>query len=131
MSASLSPEQKAIHFLNRISFGPTPETVQKVSRAGIRAYLDEQLEPETISDSSVDEKIAALKTIRLNSGELFELYPPPKVAKERGAMTGEMQQAPRFIIYELQQARVSSTSSWSISGATISIFLPPRVQTAG
>src|SRR6266550_2805079 len=106
MSASLSPEQKAIHFLNRISFGPTPETVQKVSRAGIRAYLDEQLEPETISDSSVDEKIAALKTIRLNSGELFELYPPPKVAKERGAMTGEMQQAPRFIIYELQQARV-------------------------
>src|SRR6266550_314926 len=105
MSASLSPEQKAIHVLNRTSFGPTPETVQKVDRVGVRAYLDEQLEPETISDSSVDEKIAALKTIRLNSGELFELYPPPKVAKERGAMTGEMQ-APRFIIYELQQARV-------------------------
>ncbi len=43
--------------------------------------------------------------MRLNTGELFNLYPPPKVAKERGAMAGEMQ-APRFIIFELQQARL-------------------------
>jgi uncharacterized protein (DUF1800 family) len=105
MSASLSQEQKVIHFLNRTSFGPTRESVQNVNRLGLRAYLDEQLDPNKIPDSTVEEKTAGLKTMRLNTGELFNLYPPPKVAKERGAMAGEMQ-APRFIIFELQQARL-------------------------
>ena len=105
MSTSLTGEQKSIHFLNRISFGVTRDTVQRVNRIGMSAYLDEQLEPEKISDQSVEEKISALKTIRLNSGELFDLYPPPKVARERGT-AGNMMQAPRMIIYELQQARL-------------------------
>jgi len=105
MSASLSQEQKVIHFLNRTSFGPTRESVQNVNRLGLRAYLDEQLDPNKIPDSTVEEKTAGLKTMRLNTGELFNLYPPPKIAKERGAMAGEMQ-APRFIIFELQQARL-------------------------
>src|SRR5206468_6501127 len=69
-------------------------------------YLDEQLAPEKIPDNVAEEKVAALKTMRLSSRELFELYPPPKVAQERGmAMPGEMN-APRFIILELQQARL-------------------------
>ena len=106
MSASLSAEQKVIHFLNRTSFGPTREAVERINQLGFPAYLDEQLDPEKISDSLVEEKIAGLKTMRLNSGELFELYPPPKVAKERGMMAGEMREAPRFIILELQQARL-------------------------
>jgi uncharacterized protein (DUF1800 family) len=106
MSAPLSHEQKIVHFLNRISFGPTPEEVQRVDRLGFRAYLDEQLAPEKIPDNIAEEKVAALKTMRLSSRELFELYPPPKVAQERGmAMPGEMN-APRFIILELQQARL-------------------------
>lgn len=105
MSASLSPEQRVIHFLNRTSFGPTRESVQRVNELGMRAYLDKQLEPEQIPDNLADEITAGLKTMRLNSGELFELYPPPKVAKERGMMAGAMQ-APRFIILELQQARL-------------------------
>jgi uncharacterized protein (DUF1800 family) len=106
MSAPLSPEQRIIHFLNRTSFGPTPKEVQKITRVGIRAYLSEQLAPETIPDNSIDDRVAELKTMRMNSRELFELYPPASIAKERGmAMAGAMN-APRFIILELQQARL-------------------------
>jgi len=105
MSTSLTAEQKSIHFLNRTSFGVTRDTVQRVNRIGISAYLDEQLEPEKIPDQSVEEKVSTLKTIRLNSGELFELYPPPKIARERG-MAADMMTAPHMIIYELQQARL-------------------------
>ena len=106
MSAPLSQEQKVIHFLNRTSFGPTAAEAERVNRIGIRAYLDEQLAPENIPDSLAEEKTSGLKTMRLNSRELFELYPPPKIAAERGmAMPGEMN-APRFIILELQQARL-------------------------
>ena len=106
MTPQLSPEQKIIHFLNRTSFGPTPREIQRVDRLGIRAYLHEQLAPETIPDDSIDAKVAELKTMRMNSRELFELYPPLSVAKERGmAMAGAMN-APRFIILELQQSRL-------------------------
>jgi uncharacterized protein (DUF1800 family) len=105
MSSPLTAEQKTIHFLDRTSFGVTPEIVQRVNRMGMSAYLDEQLQTEKISDDLVEEKVSALKTIRLNSGELFDLYPPPKVAKERG-MAADMMKAPRMIIYELQQARL-------------------------
>ena len=110
MAGPLTQEQKVIHFLNRTSFGPTREAVQRVNRLGIRTYLDEQLRPEGISDSLVEEKLAALKTMRLSSRELVELYPPPKVARpqtgQQGMMPQQPMQGPRFIILELQQARL-------------------------
>jgi uncharacterized protein (DUF1800 family) len=106
MTTPLSQEQKVVHFLQRTSFGPTIEAAQRAAGIGLNAYLDEQLAPDRILDSAVEEKVAGLKTIRLNSRELFDLYPPPKVAKERGMTMAGAMNAPRFIIYELQQARV-------------------------
>jgi uncharacterized protein (DUF1800 family) len=107
MSTRLTEEQKVIHFLNRTSFGPTREEVQKVNRLGIRAYLEEQLRPEKISDSLVDEKLAGLKTMRLSSRELIELYPPPRQQAGQQEMMGQQQmQGPRTVILELQQARL-------------------------
>ena len=112
MSAQLSEEQKVIHILNRTTFGPTREEVQRVHRMGIRAYLDEQLHPERISDAVVEEKLAGLKTMRLSSRELIELYPTPRQAKQRAAQNPQMApmqdmtQGPRVVILELQQARL-------------------------
>ena len=107
MSTRLTEEQKVIHFLNRTSFGPTREDVQKVNRLGIRAYLEEQLRPEKISDSIVEEKLAGLKTMRLSSRELIELYPPPRQQAGQQEMMGQQQmQGPRTVILELQQARL-------------------------
>src|SRR5688572_20831045 len=106
MSAPLGPEQRIIHYLNRIGCGPTPKEVQKVTRAGIRAYQNEHLLADALADGAIEEKVADLKTMRMNSRELFELYPPVNIAKERGmAMAGAMN-APRLIILELQQARL-------------------------
>jgi uncharacterized protein (DUF1800 family) len=106
VAAALTQEQNVIHFLNRTSFGPTREEVQKVNRLGIPAYLDEQLSPKRIPDSLVEEKLARLKTMRLNTRELVELYPPPKVARQQSTMLQQQMQGPRFIILELQQARL-------------------------
>ena len=109
MSTALTEEQKVVHLLNRTSFGPTREAVQKVNQLGIRAYLDEQLHPERISDTLVEEKLAGLKTMRLSSRELNELYPPPKQAQQstQPEMMGTQQmQGPRMVILELQQARL-------------------------
>lgn len=110
MSASLSEEQRIVHFLSRISFGPTQTEVRRVKRLGIPAYLDEQLRPASIADHALEAKLAGLKTMRLSSRELIELYPPPRVARQQAAAQGMMarqaMQAPRMIIFELQQARL-------------------------
>lgn len=102
---ALSQEQRISHFLNRTSFGATSKTIERAGRLGLRAYLEEQLAPDGIADKAVEEKVAALKTIRMSSGELYELYPPANVAKERGMAMNPMN-APRVVIFELQQARL-------------------------
>jgi uncharacterized protein (DUF1800 family) len=104
MSLVLSAEQKIYHLLSRTSFGPTREECERVAGMGLKAYLEAQLTPENIPDSALEEKLAGLKTIRLSTAQLFELYPPADVAKERG-MTAPMA-GPRAVILELQQARL-------------------------
>jgi uncharacterized protein (DUF1800 family) len=106
MSASLTQEQRIYHLVSRTSFGPTREELERASRLGFSAYLEEQLHPESLADSIVEEKVAGLKTMRLSSRELFNLYPPPNLAKER-SMAGPMAApGPRIVIFELQQARL-------------------------
>src|SRR5918992_3348460 len=105
MSTSLTQQQKLVHFLNRTSFGPSREELEKLQHLGISAYLDQQLSPEQIADSFVDDKVAELKTMRLSSRELLELYPQAAVAQAKGMEMAQMQ-GPRQVILELQQARL-------------------------
>lgn len=106
MAAALTQEQKVVHFLNRISFGATQEEIERAARIGTLAYLEEQLHPEKIPDPLVEEKLAGLKTVRLSSKDLFELYPPPNQVKRQGLTVSPQMQGPRYVILELQQARL-------------------------
>ena len=80
--------------------------MQRAARIGIRAYLDEQLAPEKIPDNPADEKVAGLKTMRLNSRELIELYPPPRAQRQPGDMAMQSMEGPRVVILELQQGKL-------------------------
>ena len=53
--SSIPPE---VRFLNRASFGILPEDLERVHQLGIPAYLDEQLDPDTIDDSALEDFIA-------------------------------------------------------------------------
>lgn len=109
MSSPLSEPKRIIHFLNRTSFGPTRAAVERVNRLGLQDYLDEQLRPESLADNLLEEKLAGLKTMRLSSRELIDLYPPPQVVRRQAseqAMSRPEMQLPRMIIVELQQARL-------------------------
>lgn len=106
MNMALTQEQKIVHLLNRISFGATQEEIEKVNRTGMAAFLEEQFHPERIPDPLVEEKLKGLKTVQLSSRELFELYPPPNQVKRQGAMTSSRMEGPRYVILELQQARL-------------------------
>ncbi len=66
-------DPQRIHFLNRISFGARPEEVTRLAAIGTEAYLDEQLSPETIDDSALEEALKDLAILKMDRRTLYAL----------------------------------------------------------
>ncbi|HKD05206.1 MAG TPA: DUF1800 domain-containing protein [Bryobacteraceae bacterium] len=78
----MTSDQKVLHALNRLTFGARAADVEEVRRAGLQAWIDRQLHPESISENPVLEaKLAPLDTLRMSPRELVQEYPPPQVIK--------------------------------------------------
>lgn len=82
-AARLTEDQKLLHLLNRITFGPSPGDVARIKQTGIDRFIEEQLHPETIDDSDLEKRLEVLPTQRMASAELYQFYPPPQVAEQR------------------------------------------------
>jgi uncharacterized protein (DUF1800 family) len=64
-----------IHVLNRITFGPRPGDVEMVEKmGGVRAYIDQQLHPEAINDSAVEQQVAQLDMLQKSPEQLLGMY---------------------------------------------------------
>jgi hypothetical protein len=50
---------RAVHVLNRLTFGPRPGDVERVLDMGIDRWIDQQLRPESIVDVSGEAALAA------------------------------------------------------------------------
>lgn len=73
-AAALPPPAPETHLLNRIAFGIHPDELARVRTIGAQAYIDEQLQPEGIDDSAVDQAVAQyFPLLALSSAELFAL----------------------------------------------------------
>jgi uncharacterized protein (DUF1800 family) len=70
----------AWHLLNRIAFGPYPGQVTAVSQQGIAAYLDQQLQPQTIDERTVEGMLAPYHTLTMSPAALFALTNGDQVA---------------------------------------------------
>ena len=66
--------QEIIHVLNRITFGPRPGDVEMVEKMGLANYIDQQLHPESIDDSAVEEQVRQLDIVEMSSPELATLF---------------------------------------------------------
>ncbi|MGE0102529.1 MAG: DUF1800 domain-containing protein [Blastocatellales bacterium] len=74
--------QKAAHLLDRITFGPRPGDVDAVMKLGWEKYLEKQLNPGSIDDRALEEKLKAIESIHLSTSELAKYYPPPQVIRQ-------------------------------------------------
>jgi uncharacterized protein (DUF1800 family) len=76
------PEQKrALHVLNRLTFGPRPGDVDRVKAEGIDKWIEQQLHPEKINDSELDARLRSFPTLAMSTRELTENFPPPEVIR--------------------------------------------------
>jgi uncharacterized protein (DUF1800 family) len=76
----LTEDEKIVHVLNRLGFGPRPGDVEKVRAMGLERYIDQQLKPESIPDTALDQKLAAYPSLQLSSAQLSEMYQAYQVA---------------------------------------------------
>jgi len=74
-SSHMSDQRRALHALNRLTFGPRPGDVQRVMAIGVDKWIDLQLHPDKIDDSALNARLEPFRTLRMNAKELAEDFP--------------------------------------------------------
>jgi len=77
----LNEEQRALHALNRLTFGPRPGDLQKVMDTNANDWIEQQLHPEEIADSVLDGKLGPLRTLRMSTRDLVRTFPNKNLVK--------------------------------------------------
>ena len=104
-SAAVNERQRALHALNRFTFGPRPGDVDKVLAIGVEQWIEQQLVPEKINDGFADGKLAPLKTVKMSPHDLVQAF--PNNAMVRAVADGKAQiptDPSRRAVYEVQLA---------------------------
>jgi uncharacterized protein (DUF1800 family) len=88
---SINEHQRALHALNRLSFGPRPGDVDRVMKDGVDVWIEQQLHPEGMPDRDVEARVAAYTTLKMSDAEILRTFYQPIVEarKARKAANGE------------------------------------------
>jgi uncharacterized protein (DUF1800 family) len=81
-SEQIQGEQRVLHALNRLTFGPKPGDIEAVEAMGLQRWFDLQLKPVAIDDSALDTRLAMFPAMKMRQTELMERYPSPQVLRE-------------------------------------------------
>jgi uncharacterized protein (DUF1800 family) len=74
-SSGPDDQRRALHALNRLTFGPHPGDVQQVMAIGVERWIDLQLHPEKIDDRALNARLEPLRTLRMSPREIAEDFP--------------------------------------------------------
>src|SRR5271170_5655537 len=74
-------EQRVLHALNRFTFGPRPGDVAAVQAMGLKRWFDQQLNPSSIDDSALDERLAMFPAMQMKEAEMKWRYPSPQMLR--------------------------------------------------
>lgn len=96
-SQNLTEEQRIVHVLNRLGFGARPGDVERVKAMGLENYINQQLNPEKISDTVAGNKVRELNVLNMTTAELYEKFPQPgqllRQLQARGKLPADLAEA--------------------------------------
>ncbi len=102
-----SNQRRALHALNRLTFGPRPGDVQRVMTMGVDRWIDLQLHPEKIDDSDLNARLEPLRTVRMSPHEIAENFPNGQEIDQVRLGKRAMPSDPTLrAMYEVQIARI-------------------------
>jgi uncharacterized protein (DUF1800 family) len=85
----LSDDEAILQALNRLGFGPKPGDLEHVKAIGLQKWIDQQLHPESISDSALEARLDRFPTLKMSSTKLLNEFPQPQVAARREGVSVE------------------------------------------
>jgi len=79
---ALSDHDRALHALERLTFGPRPGDIEKVLAMGVDQWIEQQLNPTKIPNLVIDSKIGQYRTLRMQPRELAQAFPTGQMVRE-------------------------------------------------
>lgn len=105
----LSQHERALHALNRLTFGPRPEDVRQVEAMGVDKWIDLQLHPERINDNELQTMLSQLPAMQLSEARMIEKFPPNPMARNMEKTNASLPRDPiEHAIYANQIAYIKA-----------------------
>jgi uncharacterized protein (DUF1800 family) len=106
MPMRMNDRKRAVHALNRLTFGPRPGDVERVTQMGVDKWIELELHPDKIDDSALDARLAPFRTLRMGTKEIVENFPPDQLIKQIADGKASLPQDPtKRAVYEAQLQR--------------------------
>lgn len=104
--ATSATDGKTLHVLNRLTFGPRQGDIELVQFRGIKAYIQSQLAPETLSEPLIlQQQLNRLETLNMSPVESLAQYKPPKRKDSQNVSKVERRRANQRSKIPLRQAQ--------------------------
>ena len=81
-AGGLDEQKRAVHALNRLTFGARPGDLERVSQLGVDKWIEQQLHPEKIDDSALDARLASFRTLRMDTRTIVDNFPNNQIIKQ-------------------------------------------------
>ncbi|HEY7202805.1 MAG TPA: DUF1800 domain-containing protein [Methylomirabilota bacterium] len=114
----LSEDQRVLHALNRLGYGPRPGDVERVRRIGLAAYIEQQLGPSRIADPAIDGALAGYPVLDQSAAQLVRDYPPLGPQIRQRVAQGEMSRRDVMEMYPLERRPAVITSQMQAARIT-------------
>src|SRR5438445_4310331 len=88
-AAPLTPQDSALHVLNRLAYGPRPGEIERVARAGVLRWIDAQLTPDKIDDNDLARREREFAVLEYDRGDLATLYAEVQRARQERKRMGD------------------------------------------
>jgi uncharacterized protein (DUF1800 family) len=79
---ALSGHDRALHALDRLTFGPRPGDMEEVLAMGVDKWIEQQLNPADIPNATLDGRLAGYRTLLMSPRDLFQTFPPPQYIRD-------------------------------------------------
>jgi uncharacterized protein (DUF1800 family) len=111
----LTEDEAILHALNRLGYGPRPGDVERIRKMGLEKWVDQQLHPDSIDDSALEDRLEKYPTLQMSSTRLLDEYPPPQQAAKKEGLTKE--EAKDQLKEKRQDAQVKKTGNNNLDRA--------------
>jgi uncharacterized protein (DUF1800 family) len=106
-------DQQVLQVLNRLAFGPRPGEVQQVRSMGVDAWITEQLHPDKIDDSAMDQLLARYPLLDQDQAALEAQFAQARreqrtVKREATDTSGKATVSPEFRQIQRERAQLAS-----------------------